>query len=510
MKRFTLYFISALIGILLVSCENTDYKNVIPMNSNFVISLDMKSMFNNIDIPDETFNSFSSLLSLFFTGSDSDKFMAMLKGDENTGIDFASPFYFFISPEIDLGLTFKVDDDDDLDDFFDMLKRSNIAKKPVEQDDIKWSTLFDDINVAYNDKTLTLLVAKNSAQSKKELKKLFDNTEDDSFISSAKYEKMESVDGPLVCFYNCAFLNRTNHAENVNDFFASFLPEGVRVVDANVINEWVFNNGQMDVNMELFSTNEKSQKLLEKENKKYETIDGDFINAPNDFLAWIGAGVKGEDFLKRLKAFDEINGYILKLDRAIDIQKIIKSIDGDLAVVIPGLSDKDVEFVMTAKTSNTDFLKDVDYWNETMKDYGIKMSENSKNNFTLSLGKESDGMELNWGVDGDNVYFASKNSFFKSAFSEKSDKLESVRKSITNSIFYAYLNNDGFEKNFSNMLHLKDEGNEQLSNIDSYIFQAKDFCHYTFSICMKDKSKNFIQQMLDVLKDMTSGAGMNR
>ena len=61
-----------------------------------------------------------------------------------------------------------------------------------------------------------------------------------------------------------------------------------------------------------------------------------------------------------------------------------------------------------------------------------------------------------------------------------------------------------------NMLHLKDEGNEQLSNIDSYIFQAKDFCHYTFSICMKDKSKNFIQQMLDVLKDMTSGAGMNR
>ena len=202
MKRFTLYFISALIGILLVSCENTDYKNVIPKNSNFVISLDMKSMFNNIDIPDETFNSFSSLLSLFFTGSDSDKFMAMLKGDENTGIDFASPFYFFISPEIDLGLTFKVDDDDDLDDFFDMLKRSNIAKKPVEQDDIKWSTLFDDINVAYNDKTLTLLVAKNSAQSKKELKKLFDNTEDDSFISSAKYEKMESVDGPLVCFYN--------------------------------------------------------------------------------------------------------------------------------------------------------------------------------------------------------------------------------------------------------------------------------------------------------------------
>lgn len=145
-----------------------------------------------------------------------------------------------------------------------------------------------------------------------------------------------------------------------------------------------------------------------------------------------------------------------------------------------------------------------------MKDYGIKMSENSKNNFTLSLGKDSDGMELNWGVDGDNVYFASKNSFFKSAFSEKSDKLESVRKSITNSIFYAYLNNDGFEKNFSNMLHLKDEGNEQLSNIDSYIFQAKDFCHYTFSICMKDKSKNFIQQMLDVLKDMTSGAGMNR
>jgi hypothetical protein len=67
-----------------------------------------------------------------------------------------------------------------------------------------------------------------------------------------------------------------------------------------------------------------------------------------------------------------------------------------------------------------------------------------------------------------------------------------------------------YEKNFSNMLHLKDEGNEQLSNIDSYIFQAKDFCHYTFSICMKDKSKNFIQQMLDVLKDMTSGAGMNR
>ncbi len=478
-----------------VACSNNEYKNAIPKNAKAVVAVNINELFKDADVPDEAMNKLESMLQLIVSGADADSFTAILKGDEKSGIDFEQPFYLFALPENVYGATFKVDDEDDIDELFNMLRRQNMAAKTQEIDDFKWTTILEDISVAYDDDILTLLYSANLNETKKKQKALINADEDNSFVASDKFGKLEDREGPVkfVCnsdvFFDYTEMDSNDYLENLK----AFLPDDTRPVDVSVVGDLVAQKGGINLNFELFSLNNKTQKILEKEDDKYMKINGDFLGAPNDFACWMAIGTKGDDLVQKLKKFEVTHSLLIKLGFAIDIENILKAVKGDCAVVIPSVADnvKQTDFIMTAKLKNTDFLKSVTLWQDQMVDYGMKMEETSKNNYTL----KTDSFSLNWGVDNKNLYFANSSAFFKSAFSENSDKLDEVKGQIKNSVLYAYIN---VETIMSKLMGDKDK-DPKMNFVEFVSLSAENYRNYKISVVMKDKDVNAIQTLLNLI-----------
>ena len=498
MKIIRNIFCPLLFACLAISCSNNDYMNIIPQNAKAVVEVDIESLLDEYDFSDELIDRIQNATKVVFKGANTDIFMKILERDDELGIDFDKPFYLYVLPGNVYGATFKVDDIDDVNDLFDSLNRQNISGKVVDKDDIKWTDILDDVSVVYNDKLLAVLFSDSITETMNIQSKLLTNQHNECFVNSDKFDKLNDMEGPVKWVFNSDFFYDFNKKKN-NDYLNNlnaFLPEGVRPVDVAVAGDLIFDKGNAVVNLELFSTNKKVQKTLEKEDGKFLGINGDFIGAPNDFLCWMAMGTKGEDLNNKLKQFNNIKKYLNVIGLAIDIESIVKAVKGDLAVVIPGTTDKTAdnkykEFVITAKLKNDDFLKSVSLWNDQMVDYGMKMEENAKNSFTLY----TDSFSINWGVDKDNVYFASGNSFFKSAFAEKSDKLEIVQKDIKKSVLYVYVNMESlFAKQTEN-----NEKADKLNVWDYFALSADNYRQYKLEFVLKDKDKDVLNILPDLI-----------
>ena len=361
----------------------------------------------------------------------------------------------------------------------------------------------EDFKVAYNGNTLMICGGMNE----KGMKKMFDNDEENSFMATPNFEKMNANKAPIQFFTSLK-----NFQDNDMAFITELLPEGVKAADVNLFTDIVLNKGRADINAELFSNNEKTQSLLVDADKNFKKINGDFIKAPENFFLWMGAGMKGEELLKKFKSMDETNGLLMMMDRAIDIQKIIKAIDGDMTIVVPELPvDDATDFVLMAKTANTDFLKDVDYWQEQMKDWNLKMVENDKNNYTLLL---DDNFSLNWGVDNKNVFFSSSKADYKKTFADTNPMLDEQAADIKNSIFYVCVNLLPVYQKFNTYMdnEFDKETKDLVKDIefpfDKVVFKANNAHSCSLSFSLKNKEQGVFNALFDFYSKV-SGLMMN-
>lgn len=497
MKALRNYLMVLWACLIAVACTNNEYQTVIPKDAGFVASLNFKTLLKDVDIPEESMKTLKSLLGMMFSGHDRDKVEEFIDGETSFGIDLSAPLYLFNSPDCPLGISMKIASEDDFDNLIDLLIRQNLCEKAKEKDGIKWSSFLKDFKIAYNDNTL--LICANGSE--KNMKRLFDTDEKNSFVATPNYERMSANNSPLSLFANLAFIEDDNL-----EAFKSILPAGVRFDDTNLFTEVILEKGHADLNAELFSNKENIQKLLEDADKNFQKINGDFIKAPENFFVWFGMGVKGEDLLNKLKAYGDLNGMLMFMDRAIDIPKIIKAIDGDLAVVVPELPmDGQPKVVLAAKTQNTDFLKDVDYWQEQMKDWNFRMVENDKNDYTLFL----DGEEgVNWGVDDKNVYFSSQDASFKRTFANTNTMLDEQAKDIKNAVLYLCVNLNPVYDNLKS--YLSQEGMRPVSEMfsdknypfDKLVFKMNNSRSCTLSCSMKDKDKTVLNALFDFFSEI--------
>ena len=476
-----------------MACSNNEYVNVIPKNAKAVIEVNMESLFGDIEKPDQIINKLHYLTKWGVPDSDTEFFSLLLNAEEKNGIELEDPFYLYVLPGDYYGATFKVDDVDDVDEFFKMLNNKNLCGQIIEKDDRKWTEIKDDLSVVYNEHVLSVLYSDKITETMNMQSKLLSFEKNDAFINSDKFEKMKDMEGAVKWVFNSDFFydfNKQKNDDYLNNLKA-FLPEGTRPQDVAVSGGLIVEKGLSTINLELFSTNKKIQKILEKEDDKYLKIKGDFIGAPNDFTCWIGLGANGNDLVYKLKQFDDVKKYLNLIGLAIDIETVIKAIKGDLAVVIPGNTDNNNDFIITAKLKNDDFLKSVSLWNDQMVDYGMKMDENAKNNFTLY----ADSLIINWGVENNNVYFASGNSFYKSAFAEKSDKLDDVKKDIKESVLYVYVNVESIMQKI-----IKDNEKAKKNDVWEYFaVSADNYRQYKISFVMKDHEKNVLQVLSEII-----------
>ncbi len=499
MKTVKLLFVLCVVLCMASSCKKSDYVNVIPADATLVASVDLKKIAEKGDLANSQLVSLvNNYMGLVVSGNDKQKMTDIVSDPSKMGVDFSLPVYLFKTKNEFVGMVMKISSESRFEDFITTLSAQGLCSRPVEREGLKWASLLEDIDFAYNDNCVLFLISlddEGGAMRKVEINALYAGTEENSFQSTKHYSRMLELNKDVVIYSNTGVLP-SSFAKNMK----AFLPANVRNADVEVIASLDFSDGKAVLSAELYSENDKVQQVLSCGSDNLRKIEGRYIDSPaKDFFVWGCCGVQGKWLLDVLKQDKEIRQMLFLLECGIDVEMMIKAIDGDVAVVLPNVfitSDtSDVDYIVTANVGNTDFLADVDYWRKSMKTFGIEMNAVGKDTYLLKTGN----YELQWGVEDDNLFFATPEAYQQNAFSPRSEVLKAYTDDIKNSILYLYVNLESLPLR-EIVAVITGQGNlfgDKLSDFESVVLRIEDADKFELSVRLKKKDRNFLKALLN-------------
>ena len=488
-------FISALVLTIMVlcSCSNTEYQKAIPANATLVMKVDVKSIADKADFKKSKYMlMLDAAIASTVKGEDLKIVKEYMNDPQKMGFDFSTPLYLFMVGEDTFGLTLKMGNEADLKDFLGLLNNQGMVSKPTEKDGLTTGSLLDDISYAYDSNTFLLLASingKGTSTTNKMVKELMTMKESDSFSSTEAFDRMNDEDQDVVLY-----MNGKVGKEALAEMVTAIMPSSVDIKDLDFLMDLNFEDGQASLKAKVWGKNKKAQALIDEADKNLDKIEGKYLDRVADnTMVWFGANVKGNWLLSKLKESKSMKEGLFMLERAIDIEQMLMSVDGDMAMEVQidnVLEQKDPEYIVYANLKNSEFLADVDDWKETMKDYDMSMVEQSKNQYELSM----DDVTYFWGVKDKDLFLSSENACRggngkNSLLDKKSD--------IKNSKIYIYVNLGAIP--FKEMAKSDREMTvvaDALDKLQSAVLKTSAADEATLTIGLKNKDENFLKQLL--------------
>lgn len=498
MKKVQLIAALVLVVMAMCSCTNTDYQKTIPANATLVVKADMKSISEKTDFQNLKMRGLlEGVMATVVKGKDLKAVRDYVDDPMKMGIDWSMPIYFFMVGDETLGLTMKVNDDDGVKDFILLLKDQGMASKPVDKDGLMCGTLFDDIHYAYDANSLLLLASMKgggSSTMSRMVRELMNQNEKDSFISTELFDRMNEEEKDIVSCSNGEVPKGMGALSTA--FSTLLLPPTVKAKDLYFVSWGNFENGQMVFSSHVYGKTEKAQKALQEMDNQLGAIEGKYIGRASDkTLVWAGAHVKGDWMLGKLKGVKDIKELLFMAERAIDIEQMLRTVDGDMAVELrveeADYNAKDpFGYVAYAELKNTDFLADVDDWKQSMKEFGMKMQDNGENQYVLVANKDTIG----WGVQDKDLYFVSANSNVQEQGGNPS--LEACKDDIQKNKFYLWVDLTKIPWAKFAQKNLTPIFAEPLSKLNVLVVKASSADEVTLTLELKNKDENILKQLL--------------
>lgn len=490
MKKFQ--FISALVMVVLAlcSCTNTDYQNVIPANASLVVKVDMKSIAEKSDFKNSKWmKELDGSLGAVVSGKDMKSVKEYVADPMKIGIDFSMPLYFFMMADETMGMTMKVSDEDHVKDFLLLLNKQGLASKPQEKDHWMCGTLIDDIYYSYDGTTFLMLASmkgKNTTISRmaRELTAL---KESDSFVGTEAFGRLNEEEKDVVMYVMSAqMIESLKMAGGV-------LPPSI-YKDVEALASLDFAQGEARIMGKLFAKTKDAQHLIDEANANLKKMNGRYLDKVSDDAAiWIGAGVKGEWLLEKIKENKELKTMLFATERAVDVEQMLKAMDGDVSLELPLLDTEKVDYVLQAELNNTDFLADVNDWKLSQKDYGIEMKELEPQQYQLML----DGQTYRWGVRDKDLYWATPRAV-EHAENSADAKLKAYREQIEDSRLFLFVDWAKLAKGLSQSSNvaLVMQMWDGFFKIDALYWKLLSVEEGVVVIESKNKNENFLKQIL--------------
>lgn len=370
---------------LLSSCSGTDYLNAIPKKSTALISVDMQQMASGKSDEDK-----AGMLKSLLHVEDASK----------CGIDISEKIFLFESADGNLGLCAKVSDEGDVEDWLASLAKQHIATEVKERKGFHFSVLKNSWLVGFSDQALLVMgpvVADAQAQLQQQMVKYLKADEDEGITASPMFERLETITSPMAMVAQAQALPEKFVAP-----FTLGTPKDTDPSQVVIAAEMDVKDGILQVKGETFSFNKEIDEALKKAAQTYRPIKGSYVKSmPADALAGIFMNVRGEQFLPMMQSNRSLQTLLMGINQAIDMDNIIRSVDGDMAIVMPSLTDNNMQMTMAAKLSHAKWLGDVDYW-KTSCPAGAKIANWGKNAYFYTDGKTS----FYFGVTDDKQFFS--------------------------------------------------------------------------------------------------------
>ena len=485
-----------LIGAVLImftSCEKGEYKSVIPENARMVMSVDLAELASDADLENSAVvDLLRKTVGLVATGSVKRKVNGFIENPVKMGFDLRESAYLFQTPNESYGLALKVGNKGDVDDLFKFLNKQGLCSKLTEKDGRKWGALLGEIQFAYDSDAFLLFLptkGEGAEMVKKMIAQCFTLEKKNQFVESEQYEKIEAEKGAI------RLLSKGNALPSAAEAFVqNILPKTVRTGDVELRSSFQFEKGMMKISANLFSENPSVQKLLKEADDKMHRVHGKFANAADDSFVWSTLGCNGEWLLSVLKQNETLRNYLMMVERAVDIEKMLKAVDGDVTFVLrstDALRDGNMNMMAMAEVERDDFLNDVDDWQKAMQDYHISMQKVGTNQYRIS----ADDYQLNWGVVNGNLYFATDQAFDSKLLEQtKKATVPSHLAEMDGTKMFTYIDLTKLPVGNFDVAGLTITN--PLTKLEGLVIKSERIGEFEFRLVGKDKSQSLLRSLL--------------
>lgn len=385
MKKTRFFIIASLMIVLMSACSDNDYLNAIPSKSTAVISIDM----SRLNGQEQEQNQEHIL-----------KTMLHVDDVSKCGLDVKEKVYLFETIDGNLGLCAKVADEGDVSNWLSELSQQRICSTVTERKGFHFAVLKDSWLVGFSSKALLVMgpvVAEAQAEMQRQMVRYLNADEDAGIKSSKLFAQLDSIDSPMAMVAQAVALPEK--------FVAPFTLGAPKDADASQIviaAGMDVEDGVLKIAGRTFSFNPSINQALVKSQQVFRPIHGDYVQSmPDDAMAGIFMNVAGSRFLPLVQSNQGLQTLLVGINASIDMDNILRSVDGDMSIVLPTLGADHMQMMMAARLSHAKWLSDVDYWKQSCPK-GSTIGNWKSNAFCYSSGKTC----FYFGVTDDKQFFS--------------------------------------------------------------------------------------------------------
>ena len=385
MKKTRFFIIASLMIVLMSACSDNDYLNAIPSKSTAVISIDM----SRLNGQEQEQNQEHIL-----------KTMLHVDDVSKCGLDVKEKVYLFETIDGNLGLCAKVADEGDVSNWISELSQQRICSTVTERKGFHFAVLKDSWLVGFSSKALLVMgpvVAEAQAEMQRQMVRYLNADEDAGIKSSKLFAQLDSIDSPMAMVAQVVALPEK--------FVAPFTLGAPKDADASQIviaAGMDVEDGVLKIAGRTFSFNPSINQALVKSQQVFRPIQGDYVQSmPDDAMAGIFMNVAGSRFLPLVQSNQGLQTLLMGINASIDMDNILRSVDGDMSIVLPTLGADHMQMMMAARLSHAKWLSDVDYWKQSCPK-GSTIGNWKSNAFCYSSGKTC----FYFGVTDDKQFFS--------------------------------------------------------------------------------------------------------
>ncbi|MCD8291423.1 MAG: DUF4836 family protein [Prevotella sp.] len=370
--------------VFLSSCSNNDYVNAIPENSIAVVAVDLQSLLGNGD-----------------DNLDFLKGLILVENVEDCGIDVSEKLYVFETDDGNIGCVAKVSDDKKLDSWLNQLADKGYCKTTSKRKDFRFTVIRNLVVAGFSKNALVAMgpvLPFHQAETQKRIATYLEQDEDKSIKGSPIFEKLATLEGQVALVAQASALP--------DKFVAPFILGAPKDADASQIllaaELSLVPHVCFEIKGEAFSFNKTIDSAIKESAESFRPITEKYVGCmPSSAMAGVFMNINGKRFIEILHSSAYFYTLLAGMNSVIDMDNIIKSVDGDLSVVIPELSQNSANLRLAAQLANKDFLNDVDYWKESCPN-GSRIGDWGKDCYFYTDGNIS----YYFGVSDDMQYFS--------------------------------------------------------------------------------------------------------
>lgn len=277
-----------------------------------------------------------------------------------SGIDISKKMYMFETVDGTLGMVAKVSDADDLAKWL----AHQSGQKPTKHRDQCFGVLKDQWVMGFNDESAIILGPCLPGQQQEMMRQEMRYLRQDGEVENSKmFQRLEKIDSRVAMVAQAQALPQQIIAP-----FTLGAPENARPSDVYIAAEMNVKDGCLIIDGQTFSFDEDINKQLQAAQKKYRPLKGKYLNGiPQHALVSFVMNIKGDDFLQQMKHNKQLQTLLMGINAAIDMNAILRSVDGDMAIILPDFTDKDVQLMWGADLKDRAFVSQVEYWKKSCK-----------------------------------------------------------------------------------------------------------------------------------------------